>query len=61
MKKIFALSKEQQQRKEAMEWWNELIPVNKESIGKDYFKRSWTTLTGREIQFIYETEEKSKP
>lgn len=53
-------NKHQKQRKEAIKWWNTLLPEQKKSFFSVYklsnFTPSvnYTTLTGREIQKIQE-------
>lgn len=46
-------------RKQAMEWWNKLTSLEKYKICENNTElvgsiRNWETLTGREIEIIYE-------
>jgi hypothetical protein len=48
-------------RKESMQWWNELSSLRKTQICDTNTKlvgsvRRWETLTGREIEILYNNE-----
>ena len=45
-------------RIEALKWWNSLSIFFKKKYSKNYFERLPESLTGREIQIIYERKTK---
>lgn len=46
------------QREEAMEWWNSKSPVEAQILSVNYYKdqRNYKSLTGREIETIYNSQ-----
>lgn len=47
------------ERELAMKWWRKLIPIEQWYLTTKYYQvRKWHTLTGREIQHIYSSENK---
>lgn len=40
-------------RQDAMKWWNKTPSFLKDSLSRDYYKRSYETLTGREIERLF--------
>jgi hypothetical protein len=41
-------------RKQAMKWWNSLEIFEQDDISTNIYKRKYTTLTGSEIELLYE-------
>ncbi len=51
-------------RQQAMEWWNELSSLYKTQLCDTHTEvlgtiRRWETLTGREIEFLFDEMQKS--
>ena len=44
-------------RKQAILWWNDLDTIKKESISIDFYQRKYASLTGSEIEKIYEKKD----
>ena len=50
-------------RETAMKWWNKLSSLDnkksdfKHNLALTYYNRPWNTLTGREIEYIWQQEQ----
>ena len=58
IKKLLSCQQNLKKRRQiVMEWWNSLNEQSKFQLGYNYFNRHYTSLTGREIEVIYNNKE----